>query len=1004
MKFKYFLLFSLYIYIYSETPKSKFEEFTQAASKESYIKFRSPDSSIIKGTSNKRKYRYLELSNEMKVVLVQDTETASSGGALGVLAGANLDKHYAPGIAHFCEHMQFQGSKKYPTYNEMFDYIIKQFGGNMNAFTAPDMTVHHFEAPTRALEGGLERFADALLNPLMEEINIKKETAIVHSEFIRSINSDDYRLLNLLRMNSNPQGSYHSMICGNNETLSYESVQKDLIDYYTKYYSSNLLALVIYSNLSFNELEDLVVKNFGQIENKNLQKPDYSNPKPNESPYVGRLFKVDSYSDKKVLYLFWYFGYLGYLFKHQPYYYSINILSHKGPNSLFSYLKEENLVLNIEAGCSHEKPARSICYLEITLSLKGVENYTRVIEIIFGHLKHMKENDINTKLLQEDIYMSKLRFHNKHIGSIMDYAAQLVKNVFYYPFEYIESVDFMRESADLELIKIYTKKFGSENLDIFVCAKNITQGKESLKDKYYGTNYQMTNFSKELTEIMNNPNVNNVSFPSSNEFIDINAKAIQQENQLEEEDNINPILLKADMNGEIWHSENTQFNTSSSYIRLAIYTKDLDLNIASAEGQVFLNLYIRIFNDYFEEALYMVKKVGHKLSLTSENNHLLLKISGLFDPIKILNIFAPKLLELDSAKMQNIFTKQLEEYIKKLENKLILSPIQVASKLTQSIIQTNKFSPDILLVPARAFTFEKFSISLKKWLQTIRYRVLITGKVNKGKSQQLISDVNTVLKGDPLNKEDISEMQTVKLEEKTFSIILKMAESKEEENSCLLSYFQFEKRNFKSIAIFQILAQHLGEEVFSELRTREEIGYVAGFTNGELGQILGGIFYIESPTFSPAYIHQKLDSFIFNFYIQLKTIDETDIAETRDNLIIKLKDKDINLRKQTDRYWKNIMEGDANFDFNIQIAEAMANIQKSDVVHFFEEHFIINIKRLDVQILSHKHSKQEIIFEENKKKMEEKGMQFIEIKGIEDWQSTKQLYPDYNKDNYLHTE
>ena len=82
---------------------------------------------IVKSGADERNYRGLVLENGMKVVLVSDPTTDKSAAALDVHIGSMSDP--VQGLAHFCEHMLFLGTKKFPDENEYNKYLnqVKQF-------------------------------------------------------------------------------------------------------------------------------------------------------------------------------------------------------------------------------------------------------------------------------------------------------------------------------------------------------------------------------------------------------------------------------------------------------------------------------------------------------------------------------------------------------------------------------------------------------------------------------------------------------------------------------------------------------------------------------------------------------------------------------------------------------------------------------------------------------------------------------------------------------------
>jgi len=66
-----------------------------------------------------------------------------------------------PGLAHFCEHMLFLGTKKYPAENE-FTQFLTQNGGSYNAYTASDHTNYYYSIKTESLKPSLDRLMMSL--------------------------------------------------------------------------------------------------------------------------------------------------------------------------------------------------------------------------------------------------------------------------------------------------------------------------------------------------------------------------------------------------------------------------------------------------------------------------------------------------------------------------------------------------------------------------------------------------------------------------------------------------------------------------------------------------------------------------------------------------------------------------------------------------------------------------------------------------------------------------
>jgi len=69
------------------------------------------------------------------------------------------DPSHLPGLAHFCEHMLFLGTQKYPSENE-YNKFLSEHGGGCNACTLPDRTNYYFDIVPEHFGGALDRWVN----------------------------------------------------------------------------------------------------------------------------------------------------------------------------------------------------------------------------------------------------------------------------------------------------------------------------------------------------------------------------------------------------------------------------------------------------------------------------------------------------------------------------------------------------------------------------------------------------------------------------------------------------------------------------------------------------------------------------------------------------------------------------------------------------------------------------------------------------------------------------
>ena len=81
-----------------------------------------PNVKIRQSEYDDRQYKYLTLDNKLRIVLVSDPSVERSAAAVSVHAGYSSDPPWLPGLAHFCEHMLFMGTEKYPDESDFMNF------------------------------------------------------------------------------------------------------------------------------------------------------------------------------------------------------------------------------------------------------------------------------------------------------------------------------------------------------------------------------------------------------------------------------------------------------------------------------------------------------------------------------------------------------------------------------------------------------------------------------------------------------------------------------------------------------------------------------------------------------------------------------------------------------------------------------------------------------------------------------------------------------------------
>ena len=231
------------------------------------------DVAVLRSPNDDRQYRYFQLDNEMKVLLVSDPKAEKSAASLNVHVGSFQNSADREGLAHFLEHMLFLGTEKYPEAGEYQAYISKH-GGRHNAYTSLEQTNYFFDVDSAYLYDALDRFAQFFVAPRFDGKYVDRERHAVDSEYQLKIKDDSRREWDVMSELVNPKHPLAKFSVGNLQTLVNDDVRPirpDLLTFYERYYSANLMTLVVLGSEPLDQLEAAVKARFSAVVNRNTE-------------------------------------------------------------------------------------------------------------------------------------------------------------------------------------------------------------------------------------------------------------------------------------------------------------------------------------------------------------------------------------------------------------------------------------------------------------------------------------------------------------------------------------------------------------------------------------------------------------------------------------------------------------------------------------------------------------------------------------------------------------
>ncbi|KAK6202850.1 Metalloenzyme, LuxS/M16 peptidase-like protein [Scheffersomyces amazonensis] len=924
----------------------------------------SDNSNIDKPVTDDRLYRLFKInSNDLHVLVINDPTADKSAASLDVNVGAFTDKQYnVPGLAHFCEHLLFMGTEKYPKENEYSNYLSKH-SGHSNAYTAAEHTNYYFQVGSDYLEGALDRFAQFFISPLFSVSCKDREINAVDSENKKNLQSDNWRLYQLDKSNSNPNHPYNGFSTGNFQTLHIEptnnglNVRDILIDFHKSHYSSNLMSLVILGKEDLDTLTNWSIEKFQDISNKQLSRPTHKELILTKD-YLHKLIKAKPIMDKNELEItFMIPDDLESQWESKPSSYYSHLLGHESEGSVLYYLKHKQWVTELSAGNVKVCQGNSFFVLNFELTPLGLENWETVVLTVFQYLKAIVNDEPKKWIWEEISNMSVVNFKFRQKAEASSTVSKMSGTLYKYidtiPPNYLLSSTILRK-FDNEAIKKYGSYLNPNNFRISLVSQSL-QGLDKT-EKWYGTEYAYEDIPQDLLSSIKSASFNqSLHYPKPNDFIptnfDVSVKSLTPL--------LHPYVIEDNNKSHIWFKQDDQFEVPKGTIEIIFHLPNSNTNVKSSTLSSLLG---DLLEDDLNQLTYYASLVGLKVHISGWRDGFNIKVSGYNDKL-------PVLLEQVLNKFFNFKpNKERFETIKyklgkQFKNFGYNQPYGQIGTHLLLLVNEKTYQYADRLEALNSITFEELEEFYSKtiWETGIFSESLIHGNFNIDKAYVIKELINGYIKDIKPIAETFEEVEKqikfrnyVLSPNDTIRYEIPLEDPKNI-NSCIEYYFQMESvvtpENVRTRVLSDLLGTTLKETCFNQLRTKEQLGYVV-FSGVVLGRTQLGFRILVQSERTSDYLQYRIEEFLDRFGRIVEKFDESEFSKykqaLKDTKLTKLK----HLGEETSRFWNYIVDGKYDFEARFNHVKILETISLEEFKQFYKQNILNNKSRLILHLKS----------------------------------------------------
>lgn len=870
---------------------------------------------VHKSPNDQREYQYIELPNQLRVLLISDPEADKAAASMDVGVGSYDDPQQRQGLAHFLEHMLFLGTEKYPTAGE-YQAFISSKGGSHNAYTSGEHTNYFFDVESAYLEESLDRFAQFFIAPLFTPEYVDRERHAVHSEFRAKFKNSYRRQLDVIRQLVRPEHPMSKFSVGSLETLADTesgSVVDDLHTFYQDFYSSSNMTLVVLGRESLDELKEMVVPRFKQIPLRKV-KESVSGESLYDPQTLPQRVAIKSLKNERRMTLSFAVPSTVGLYQEKPLQYIGHLLGHEGRGSLFSVLKEMGLAEGLSAGGRANGRNQGTFEISILLTEEGYKNYQKVACIAFKMIDKVVADGVDRWRFKEQKQLSEMAFRFSEKTEAIHAVSQWSNQMHFYPAEDIIRGAYAFDVFDGDLIKEFLSYLTPENLTLVVSSPDIEGDQITPR---YDVPFSREKISADsVTQAKGE--LKQLQLPAKNPFIPGRLE-IKESNT---DDQAVPELIKNSKHFQLWFKQDDSFRVPRAEIRIRVYSPAVGQQKQNAAlGQ----LYAALVNDALNEYTYSAYLAGLSFSMQANSRGFDLVLSGYSDRQGLLLTRILEVIDHNRFSAER-FQNLQSELVRKWRNQTRLTPYeQLLSKLPV-LLYSPLWDQQDLADTLEASSFDDFKAFSSRLWQGSRVQMMVYGNVFRQDAIKFgsLAEKHLYSQPDELTA-PLAAAKVVDLSKGVQQYYLEV----DHQDVAAVFYLQALSDSSQDRALVLMTEQMLRSSFFHQLRTERQLGYIVFASSMALKDVSGNIFVVQSPSASLSEVVNEISAFL------QRTAGSVDDFETnRRAVLTRLTQSPKNLGEQADRFWSEIVSGAAGFDRRSNLIDSVKSLSQQDFLNY----------------------------------------------------------------------
>ena len=866
----------------------------------------------IKAPTDTAVFRHFVLDNGMRVLLVSDPRFNKSGAALAVNVGQIDDPKEREGLAHFLEHMLFLGTEKYPDIAE-YSQFIKSNGGYNNAYTTSDHTNYQFEVRHDAFPAALDRFAQFFIAPMFNADFTGREVNAVHNEAMRHVQNDLRRIGNVSRELYDPSSGESKFSTGNKDTLAGANAAV-VRTFYEQHYSADQMALSLTGKASLDELEKLAREIFSKVPTRNIVAP-VREAKFLPKKAALRLALVEPIKEIRQLTIEFPVPATRPDFLSRPDRLVSELLSTSNPGGVEAFLKREGLINNLNGDLWERTGEYGSIIVTVALTPAGQEQYPRVLATIFSYLQFLRDAPFPSEYYAERVRIAQLNETFQDRGEGAGLATRLANQALFYPLEIAERANEVWGKPDPAAYRRLLAALTPDNALVSLAAKGVATNK---RERIYDTAYSYTeDAGAQYKALLAPAKVAAFALPGANPFMPTAARLLPER----------PLSLVDTPALQLYYAQDVEFQRPQTTL---IYRFVPVREIASADSVAMLRLYEQCLKDYLEPMAGEALRAGVSYGIEASLEGFRLSITGFGDSARRFadsvasrlhdfEITADRYASIKDASLRGLKSyEQTEAYV-------------LARDRRDAFLREFYFLPNELVARTTAATWPEVKAFGKRFFSRGKIEALVHGHMSADDALAVTQAVAARIGAQPVAPDLLLRRRHLDIPRP--ENVVDAAEINGV-NSAWLRDYALADDSPATRATASVVANYFSSQFYSELRTRQQLGYIVGSSASASQRHRYLNFVVQSSVYPPDEVRNRAEKFIATLPASLAVIDDVAWATLVAGVRATFEEKPKSINEKAEILFANAYLYDHDWDRRQASLAALDTLTREQAVAF----------------------------------------------------------------------